>query len=154
MKTLLEPKYKYYLKIENLEDSKQGQIFWAGSNFNKGGRTSHCFAVISSVEKQGYVYGAMLSSSDKYGYIPLANSCLKENYSSIEKFEYPNRKTFFAPKKFVKFEEWAPFYLVGELTEEGLEIIKNEIGDLNPQICRWNKNVEIETKLIKDTSIN
>jgi len=149
MGKILEPKYKYFLELGSLEGAKAGQIFWAGRNYNRRNRTSHYFAVIDNPETEGYLYGAMLSSSIDYDYVSLEAKYFREIYTNGEKFEYPNKATLFAPKKYIKFDEWAPFYLVGELTEEGTEVIKGMIGNMEPEICRWNLNIEVETNFIK-----
>lgn len=94
---ILNSKYKVFGELNNLTKARPGQILWAGRNFNKGGKTSHCFVVISSAESEHYTFGTMLSSSEKYGYIPIENKYFKENYSNGEKFEFPNRPTLFVP---------------------------------------------------------
>ena len=144
------PKYKYYDEYESLVETKPGQILWAGRNYNRRNKTSHLFVVINNPVNEGYLYGAMLSSSKDYNYKPIENKYFKENHSNSEKFEYPDRDTLFVPKKLIKFEEWAPFYLVGELTAEGLKIIKGAIENMKPEVWRWNKNVRIETEIIEN----
>lgn len=154
MNKILKPKYKHFLELDSLQKVKIGQIFWAGRNYNRRNKSSHCFVVIDNGETEGYLYGTMLSSRKDYNYIPIEIKHFKENYSKGKKFEYPcrDRETLFVPKKLIKYEEWAPFYLVGELTLEGLEMIKGVIENMDPEVWRWNKNIEAEKELIKDLS--
>lgn len=149
MSEILKPKYKYYGLFENLEKAEVGQIFWAGRNYNKGGKTAHAFVVVDNDQDDGNVYGAMLSSSKDYNYILINNRHFKQAHHSGEKYKYPTKETLFVPKKFVKFQEWAPFFLIGEITDEGLEMIRDVIGGKEPEICRWNYSVEAEKIVAK-----
>lgn len=151
---ILSTKYKVFAELSNLILAKPGQILWAGRNFNKGGKTSHCFVVISGEENEGFIYGAMLSSSEKFDYLPLENKFFKENHSNGGKFEFPRKPTLFAPRKYIKFEDWAPFFLIGELTDAGIKTVKDVISNLDPEICWWNKEVESQQESVMASSVH
>jgi len=156
MNDTLMPKYNHPEEFKSLEEAKLGQILWAGRNYNKKRITVHPFVVVDNHINDKYIYGAMLTSSKEYNNIPIAKEYFKEKHASGEKYNFPDadKETLFLPRKFVKFQDWAPFYLIGEVSIEGLKIIKDVIGDMEPEIYSWNFNVEAEKIFVKNLNNN
>ncbi|MFC6102837.1 hypothetical protein [Olivibacter domesticus] len=151
LKAKKTPNIKYKSVIENISDAKPGYIFWAARNFNKNNKHSHYMTFLSSAdENQTYLFGVMFTASvvARYNNILLKKEHFKQAHSDGFSYDFPVKPTLFVPKKFIKFEYWNPFYLVGELSIEGLKFIKAKIGDMAPEIYEENMNIEYEENIV------
>lgn len=83
----------------------------------------------------------MLTSSEKveYNNIAIPQEYFKLNSEKGNKYEFPIKDTLLTKHKRIKYNEWAPFYQVGELTDEGLAFVKTIIDDLDATEFEYNK---------------
>ena len=139
----MKPKIAYFKKLDNIyEGALVGEIYRAENNLNKGNIQDHYFMVYGLDDPSQLTFkGIMLTSSSKleYNNIKVPQNYFKLSSENGNKYEFPTNPTLLTQHKRIKYNEWAPFYQVGELTDEGLAFIKNIVDKLDATEFEFNK---------------
>lgn len=117
----------------DIDNGSPGDIIKGENNRNRDGRRSHYIIYLDKAENNASeFYGVMLTHSPNYGNVPLQ----AEHFINFDKTGMRHTVTFDASfivaDKFIKKADWAPFTLVGQLSQEGLEFVTRLIADKNP----------------------
>jgi len=99
----------------------------------KGKLAKHPILFIQDTDDDSFE-GCMLTRSPLWeGNLPLEREFIKEFDEEGNRFEFQFRNTHVVQARLEKKKDWAPFWKVGELTEEGIEFVMTVINGLEPQ---------------------
>jgi len=139
----MKPPIRYFKKLYNIyEGALIGEIYRAENNFNKRNIPDHYFIVYALDDSTQLIFkGIMLTSSykEEYNNIKIPDEYFKLNSEKGDKYEFPTMDTLLTEHKRIKYNEWAPFYQVGELTNEGFAFVKNIVDKLDATEFEFNK---------------
>ncbi|MBK7441131.1 MAG: hypothetical protein IPI65_06265 [Bacteroidetes bacterium] len=102
----------------------KGEIFF-------GRKSSEAYHPIVYLEDydSGFFIGVMLTSSKRYpGNILMKPEHIRINDEKGNNFELTFNNTHFVRAKLLKRIEWEPFRKVGELSDEGIQFIEDNIN--------------------------
>ena len=114
-------------------ESFSGQILRGENNRNKRRRTTHVMVYLStSPLGDEYFEGAMLTSTinAKYNNVLIPEELFLKADSNGKPFVFPIKPTAVRPCPYIKKNDWAPFVVVGQLTESGVAFVKKAIGNM------------------------
>lgn len=136
----MKPKIKITKEFSNpYKGAIVGEIYRAKNNKNLHGISDHYMVITSLEDPERITFeGVMLTSSTRYGNIPIPTKYFLGADSPGTSYDFPVKTTFMTKHKRVKFVDWAPFYLVGKLTDEGLAYVNSKIEGLEP--TKFSKN--------------
>tara|TARA_B100000780_G_C21004227_1_gene401907 strand:+ start:498 stop:863 length:366 start_codon:yes stop_codon:yes gene_type:complete len=66
--------------------------------------------------------------------IKMIDNHFEEYDENNELYDIRNDVSFLARAKLIKLESWGPFTKVGQLSNDGVEFLENNIGDLEPVV--------------------
>lgn len=113
------------------KESFPGQILQGENNRNKGGRHPHMIVYLSqSTHGDDCFEGAMLTSAAiaKYNNVLIPDQYFLKEDNKGNSFAFPTKPTCVRPRRHIKLNDWAPFNIVGQLSEEGLQFLIKAIG--------------------------
>lgn len=139
MKTKIRP----HKTLDNIyKGAKEGEIYRADNNFNENGIIDHYMVILSLEDPSETTFiGVMLTSSKKveYANIEIPMEYFKTENENGKKYAFPIKTTLLTQHKRIKYNNWAPFHLVGELTNDGLKFIQSIVSGLEPSEFEYNK---------------
>lgn len=118
--------------VDPNNESFPGQILRGQNNRNKKGKNSHMMVYLSqSSNGDDFFEGAMLTSAAvaKFNNVLIPDQYFLKEDGNGNSFPFPTKPTCVRPRKHIKRNDWAPFNVVGQLNEEGLQFLIKSIGN-------------------------
>jgi hypothetical protein len=113
-------------------EAVKGQIIWSDKNKNIAGIPTHNIVYLSPGEDAHTFIGAMITHSPYFGNIPMAaEHFITPDVSNGFTVCFDN--SFVVNNLLLKLMDWAPFNVVGMLSEAGIKFLELNIGGTPPK---------------------
>lgn len=123
----------------NIEASP-GQILWGLNNRNRRNKTVHPMIYISPVQDQPHLFiGVIVTSNPNYNNKAIPDKYFQRANEEGVKYEFPSLSTYIRPRNHFKFVDWQPFMVIGQLSDEGLTLVKKLTEGQDPTFYEFNK---------------
>lgn len=124
----------------HLKGINPGDIIIGLNNRNIKGRSHYIIYLGIAANQEDLFLGAMLTHSEYGGEnIELEESHFISNDEHGERFEVSYDHSFISSDLYHKKKSWAPFFKVGQLSEEGLQFVLENLDDKIPGFFRFNQ---------------
>ncbi|TCD12972.1 hypothetical protein EZ449_02695 [Pedobacter frigidisoli] len=121
------------------KEAQKGNILWSDNNLNKSGRRAHYMVFIKPHDAH-YFVGAMITHAKGFNNIELEENHFEKSDANGKNYKVYFDRSLIVGNPLFKSLEWRPFEKVGQLTEEGIAFVENEILKFAPAFYVDNAN--------------